>query len=194
MTNPKPAMMKATGIFVLFALLLFACGTEPQKDTTAEAFEEVAEEVEERSEQADQSGESVKRRIRSGNNEGSINAFFNGDELLRIDINWPDVGDGEHDRYVFNQDGRLIFSTHTKRIRIANIEVPTQLEFKFLYNNEHQIVNVLSRRGQLSEGQTDLEHLAFAPEESPNLEALNDTYVSRLNLALENLGRSDMIR
>lgn len=186
--------MKAFGVLFSVLLVFSSCTSSTENDKTTTAFEEVSSEVEERIAESEREGEYVERRIRSGTNEGQIKGYFNEDELLRIDIEWPEVGEGERDRFVFNQDGRLIFSTHSKTIRIANIAIPTQLEFKFLYNNSHEIVNVLSRRGQLSESQTDLEHLSFEPEEAPNLEALNDTYVTRLNAALKNLGRTDMIR
>lgn len=195
-------LMKYTFLALLAACLL-ACASEnksgPDTDTTAmrdsvnTELERVNPEVDRQNAIADSTASLIKRRIRSGNAEGTIEGYVDEGKLLSVDLTWPESV--EDDRYVFNEDGRLIFSTHRKDLRVTSTDTElTRLELKLLYNSQHIAVNVLSRRGKIDSIRATLDHLAFDVEMGPDLEALKDLYVTRLNLALENLGHSEMIR
>ncbi len=192
-----------TLILPSFVLILIACSSDgttdsariaaAHRDSVNTELERISPEVNRQNARADSTGSLIERRIRSGKAEGTIAGYVDEGKLLRLDLHWPESD--EHDRYVFNEEGRLIFSTHRKDLHVSTrAEDLTRLELKLLYNSHHEAVNVLSRRGKINDMQPDLSHLSFDVESDPDLEALNDLYVLRLNLALENLGHSAMIR
>ncbi|WP_306643862.1 hypothetical protein [Sanyastnella coralliicola] len=192
--------MKKTILFPLCALL-FACSTpDPQKEAlgneavTYEEQEAIEEVVEEQQEVVEQAAPEA-RRVSMGNVQGEAKGFYNNGALAKADLYLETETGPEEDTFIFDESGKLIFSTHRSLTRnFAGKDGAYVIEHKLYYDDNQQIVSALIRHGKpISENELTLQGKEFE-NDNPDMEAMNDTYLPRLKECLSSLGQESLLK